>query len=213
MPSPPAPSASSPGLASRSAGARTTPLGDVLWNVPHKGSSIAWEIGYRTAPRRNSATATITSTATSGRISQKEWPNPLDYTIGKSNPVTDWNYAQTPYVQGAQVSPWKWRIHFKLASVPPTGNATLTLAIASAQHATINIYTNDEPKPLATVKPSIQGGNALLRESIHAKYCVEYVPIPVANLKTGDNILTLEFPAARGADAHVMYDYVNLEMP
>jgi rhamnogalacturonan endolyase len=190
-----------------------TPLGDVLWNVPHKGSSIAWEIGI---PDRTAKEFRHGDDYFHGYVWQnfsKEWPNPLDYTIGKSNPVTDWNYAQTPYVQGAQVSPWKWRIHFKLASVPPTGNATLTLAIASAQHATINIYTNDEPKPLATVKPSIQGGNALLRESIHAKYCVEYVPIPVANLKTGDNILTLEFPAARGADAHVMYDYVNLEMP
>jgi rhamnogalacturonan endolyase len=189
------------------------PLGDVTWNVPHKGTSIAWEIGVpdRTAKEFRHGTDYF-----HGYVWQSfgnEWPNPLDYTIGKSNPATDWNYAQTPYRQGTKVSPWKWRIHFKLSSVPASGNAWLTLAIASAQHASINVYANDEPAPLATVRPSIQGGNALLRESIHAKYCVEYVPIPVGKLKVGDNTITLEFPAGHGADAHVMYDYVDLEMP
>jgi rhamnogalacturonan endolyase len=190
-----------------------TPLGDVTWDVPHKGSSIAWEIGV---PDRTAKEFRHGNDYFHGYVWQnfsKEWPNPLDYTIGKSNPATDWNYAQTAYVQGTQISPWKWRIHFTLGSVPSAGDATLTLAIASAQRASINVYANDESRPLATVKPSIQGGNALLRESIHAKYCVEYVPIPVGNLKTGDNTITLEFPATRSADAHVMYDYVNLEMP
>jgi rhamnogalacturonan endolyase len=189
-----------------------TPLGAVTWNVPHKGSSIAWEIGV---PDRTASKFRHGNDYFHGYVWQnfsKEWPNPLDYTIGKSNPATDWNYAQTAYVQGTQISPWKWRIHFTLAAVPAAGDATLTLAIASAQHASINVYANDESKPVATVKPSIQGGNALLRESIHAKYCVEYVPIPVGKLKPGGNTITLEFPAARGADAHVMYDYLNLEM-
>jgi rhamnogalacturonan endolyase len=142
-----------------------------------------------------------------------EWPNPLEYTIGKSNPARDWNYAQTSYVQGTTTSPWKWRIHFKLDTAPQAGNATLTLAIASAQRATINVYANDEAHTVAVVHPAVQGGNALLRESIHAKYCVEYVSIPVGKLQPGDNTITLEFPASRAADAHVMYDYVNLELP
>jgi len=190
-----------------------TPLGDITWNVPHKGSSIAWEIGVpdRTAKEFRHGTDYFHGYVWQNFAS--EWPNPLDYTIGKSNPATDWNYAQTSYRQGDQVFPWKWRIHFTLPSVPQAGNATLTLAIASAQRASINVYANDESQVLAKVNPSVQGGNALLRESIHAKYCVEYVPIPVGKLKTGQNTITLEFPASRGADAHVMYDYVNLEMP
>jgi rhamnogalacturonan endolyase len=190
-----------------------TPLGDITWNVPHKGSSIAWEIGV---PDRTAKEFRHGNDYFHGYVWQnfsKEWPNPLDYTIGKSNPATDWNYAQTAYVQGTQVSPWTWRIHFKLDNVPASGNATLTLAIASAQHASIGVFANGETTPVATVRPSIQGGNALLRENIHAKYCVEYVPIPVSKLKAGDNMIALVFPAARGADAHVMYDYLDLEMP
>jgi rhamnogalacturonan endolyase len=72
---------------------------------------------------------------------------------------------------------------------------------------------NDDSKALATVTPSVQGGNALLREGIHAKYCVEYVSIPAENLKAGENIIMLIFPATRAADAHVMYDYLSLELP
>jgi rhamnogalacturonan endolyase len=72
---------------------------------------------------------------------------------------------------------------------------------------------NDDSKVLATVTPSVQGGNALLREGIHAKYCVEYVSIPAENLKSGENIITLTLKGARSADAHVMYDYLNLELP
>ena len=190
-----------------------TRLGDVTWDVPHKGSSIAWEIGV---PDRTAKEFRHGKDYFHGYVWENfatEWPNPLDYTIGKSNPAMDWNYAQTPYRKDGQVSPWKWRIHFKLASVPASGNATLTLAIASAQRASINVYINGEGKQMATVRPAIQGGNALLRESIHAKYCVEYVAIPVGKLKAGEDVITLEFPASRGEDAHVMYDYVSLEMP
>jgi rhamnogalacturonan endolyase len=87
------------------------------------------------------------------------------------------------------------------------------MAIASAQRARIDVCVNDDNKVLAAVTPSIQGGNALLREGIHAKYCVEYVSIPAENLKTGENVITLNLPGARSDDAHVMYDYLNLEMP
>jgi rhamnogalacturonan endolyase len=188
-------------------------LGSVTWTVPHKGSRIAWEIGV---PDRTAAEFRHGTDYFHGYVWQNfstEWPNPLDYTIGKSNPATGWNYAQTSYVQDTKISPWKWRIHFTLDSVPKSGNATLTLAIASAQRAHIFVCANDDTKPLATVTPEVQGGDALLREGIHAKYCVDYVSIPVGRLKTGENIVTLEFPATRARDAHVMYDYVNLELP
>ena len=63
------------------------------------------------------------------------------------------------------------------------------------------------------MKPSADGGNALLREAIHAKYCVEYATIPVAKLHTGDNIITLVETGTAGPGQHVMYDAVSLELP
>jgi rhamnogalacturonan endolyase len=192
---------------------QTVALGDLVWNVPHKGTKLAWEIGVpdRTAKEFRHGTDYFR-----GYVWQdfpKELKNPLEYTVGKSNPAVDWNFAQCRYMVGDKPEAWKWRVHFNLTSKPALGNATLTLAIASAQRASINVYVNNEAQPLAKVTPAVQGGNALLRESIHAKYCVEYVSFPVSKLVTGANTVTLEFPASNSADAHVMYDSVSLELP
>ncbi len=65
---------------------------------------------------------------------------------------------------------------------------------------------------MTTITPTVQGGDALLRESIHAKYCVEYATIPTGRLHAGNNTISLVVPAD-SADAHVMYDYLNLELP
>ena len=67
-----------------------------------------------------------------------EVPNPLEFTVGRSDPAKDWFYAQTRHAKdGAKgegkadaFEPAKWRIHFNLDR-PPTGDATLTLAFTS----------------------------------------------------------------------------------
>ncbi len=190
-----------------------TALGDLVWNVPHKGSQIAWEIGVpdRTAKEFRHGTDYF-----HGYVWAKipnEFSNPLDYYVGKSNWHTDWNYAQTRYaLAGINTEAWRWRIHFNLDRVP-AGSATLTLAIASAYEARIEIYVNNDRRPFTSVSPSVSGGDALLREGIHAKYCVEYVSIPAAKLKAGENIITLAIPENGGTANHVMYDYLNLELP
>jgi len=193
---------------------QTNQLGEVVWNVPHPGRSLAWEIGV---PDRTAREYRHGTNYFHGYLWDKfgnEFSNPLDYVVGRSDWATDWNYAQAQYRTDGKpaAAPWKWRIHFNLTNVPP-GTATLTLAIASAQRARISVFVNGEAKPFAQVSPSVQGGDALLREGIHAKYCVEYLAIPTSRLKLGENILTLALERAISADAHVMYDYLNLELP
>lgn len=191
---------------------KTTALGDVVWNVPHKGKSIAWEIGI---PDRSAKDFRHGDDYFHGYVwqnFQNEFANPLEYTVGKSDWSKDWNYVQSWYQVGDNRVPWKWRIHFNLAKVPP-GDATMTFAIASAHgRARINVYVNDESKPFGVVTPSIQGGNAMLRESIHAKYCVEYLTVPTSRLVAGANTITLE-QSNTNTQSHVMYDYLNLELP
>jgi len=186
-------------------------LGSLTWNVPHKGKTIAWEIGV---PDRTAKEFRHGDDYFHGYVWQnftKEWPNPLEYTVGKSDWAKDWNYAQSRIMDGDKPVAHRWRIHFNLDRAP-AGDATLTLAIASAQRARINITVNDAGKAIECT-PAVQGGNALLRESIHAKYCVEYVPIPAAKLHAGENVIELSLANVSGADAHVMYDYLNLELP
>lgn len=191
---------------------RTTALDDVTWRVPHPGSSLAWEIGV---PDRTAKEFWHGSTdyyeAFLWEQFPNEFPNPLEYTVGVSDWTTDWNYAHGGYPTDG--SPWKWRINFNLSSVPDSGNATLTLAWAGTDHARMDVYVNDESRTLASFYPSVGGGNALIREGIHAKYGVDYVTIPVSRLQVGVNTITLVQGRSAARGDHVMYDYISLEMP
>ena len=191
---------------------QTTALGELTWSVPHQGARIAWEIGV---PDRTAKEFRHGKDYFHGYVwanLPQEFPNPLDYYVGKSDWPTDWNYAQTRYAAvGKNAEAWRWRIHFYLDHAPMEA-ATLTLAIASANRARIDVYVNNERRPLTSVSPAVAGGNALLREGIHAKYCVEYVSLPAGKLQAGENIISLSVPETSGAASHVMYDYLNLEL-
>ncbi len=191
---------------------KATELGELVWNVAHRGNRIAWEIGV---PDRTARKFRHGNDYFQGYLwtnFAREFANPLEYVIGKSTPAKDWNYAQARYTQGDSPIPHAWRIHFDLPAVP-NGSAVLTLAIASADRARIRVFVNGGRRPLTEVTPAVQGGNALLREGIHAKYCVEYVTIPADRLKTGENTITLVLANVHDASAHVMYDYLSLELP
>ena len=185
---------------------QTTSLGDVVWTLFHPGNSIAWEIGI---PDRNSTEFRHGNDYFEPFLYQQfaaEFSGPLEYTIGVSDWSTDWNYAQTQSIEAGMN--WKWRINFNLDRVPD-GNATLTIAFAGSDHARTEVYVNDESHAMASFYPSDSGGNALIREGSHAKYSVSYVTVPPALLNLGANTITL----VQGSSGHVMYDYLNLEMP
>jgi len=193
----------------------TTALGDVVWTVAHPGLSIAWEIGV---PDRRTEEFAEGSTnyyvPYEYQTLYKKFPNPLTYTVGSSLPSLDFPYVQSALWQpnGTPVA-WPWHINFTLSNLPTTGNATLTLAFAAAHAASVNVYVNDDTTVFAHLIPSVTGGNGLLREVNHTKYCVEYVTIPVTALKNGANTITLVQPSIASDSSHVMYDYINLELP
>ena len=85
------------------------------------------------------------------------------------------------------------------------------LAWASADQARVSVEVNG--KSVASVTPPESDGNALLRESIHAKYSYTNVDFPVSALKKGNNTVTLTQTRNNGPACHVMYDYVALELP
>jgi rhamnogalacturonan endolyase len=185
---------------------------DVVWEVPRKGRSIAWEIGVPDRTAKEFRHGTDYFHGYVWTHFHEEFKNPLDYTVGKSDWSKDWNFAQSWYQVGEKRVPWRWCIHFDLTTVPH-GDATMTIAIAAAtEGARINVYVNDDGKVFSTVTPSVRGGNAMLRESIHSKYCVEYLTIPTSRLKQGANTIALE-QVKTDAKSHVMYDYLNLELP
>ena len=193
----------------------TNDLGELTWRVPHRGARLAWEIGV---PDRTAKEFRHGDDYFQPYMWEKfagEMANPLEYTVGVSDWSRDWNYVQCGYLKDGKWSPWKWRIHFNLTNAPANGDATLTLAYASSYYGRTEVYVNDETRMLCLVHPSVDGGNALIREGIHAKYCVEQVPVPLSLLKPGTNTITLVQGANRFDRPffHVMYDYLSLELP
>jgi rhamnogalacturonan endolyase len=190
----------------------TTSLGNVTWNVVHPGSSIAWEIGV---PDRTAAEFRHGNDYFQAFLYDNfsaELPNPIIYDVATSDWTTDWNYVQSAYVQDGVNNPWPWQINFDLPSVPSSGNATLTLAWASADQDAIQVFVNSDAV-FKDFYPSVSGGNALVREGIHAKYGVDYISIPVSQLQQGPNTITLLERRVSGIASHVMYDYISLELP
>lgn len=196
----------------------TNALGYLTWTNPHPGGQIAWEIGI---PDRSAAEFRhgtnywypyLWTTYTN------DFPNPLTYNVGTSNWTNDWNYAQPGYLTGTNTwSQWKWRINFTLTNLPTTGSATMNFGIASIYYGAVDVYVNDESTMLGELAVTIAGGgaggNALIREGIHAKYGTGQMTVPLTSLRVGTNTITLVQRSVNGGFNHVMYDYVNLELP
>jgi rhamnogalacturonan endolyase len=194
---------------------QTQNIGNQTWNIPRDKGKLIWEIGI---PDR---------TAREFKFGKKYWnsfmwetyspalPNPLVYTVGSSDWHTDWNYVQSAYWnKDGSFSTWPWKINFKLDKLPASGYATLTFAFASVDRGRLTTYVNDESAPFDTFTPTLDvGGNALVRQGIHAKYSTYVLKVPVAKLKVGDNSIMLITNRGSNRTDHIMYDYISMECP
>ncbi|MFO1487561.1 MAG: polysaccharide lyase family protein [Verrucomicrobiota bacterium] len=194
----------------------TNSLGNLTWNIPRTGGFLLWEVGV---PNR---TATDYRHGTNDYYEGFIWntfggefSNPLEYNIGASDWSKDLNYVHNSYVVNGVRNQWKWRLNFLLSSVPASGNATLNFAFASSQGASLNVYVNNEASAFTTITPAAPpaGGNALIRQGIHAKYFTQSVSIPVSNLRAGTNTVSLIMTSTGNDANHFMYDAINLELP
>lgn len=193
---------------------QTLNIGDVKWNIPRDKGKLIWEIGI---PDR---------TAREFKFGKQYWnsfmwetyspalPNPLVYTVGKSDWHNDWNYVSSAYWNAdGSFSPWPWKINFKLDKLPASGVATLTFAFASVDRGRLTTYVNDETTPFDSFTPTLNtGGNALVRQGIHAKYSTYMLSIPVSKLKVGDNSIMLITNRGSNRTDHIMYDYLSFEL-
>ncbi|MEX1116175.1 MAG: polysaccharide lyase family protein [Akkermansiaceae bacterium] len=193
----------------------TNAQGNIAWNVVHPGTSIAWEIGVPDRTAKEFKHGNDYFTPFLWDVYPNEFPNPLVYNVGTSNPATDWNYVHSNYkgATAGTTTGWNWDVNFNLPAVPRSGNATLTVAFAGAQYARLFLYLNGETTSFTRLSPTIQGGNTLLRQGIHAKYSYVDVAIPVSRLRLGSNTFRFAYGGDPGFSSHVMYDYLRLELP
>lgn len=192
----------------------TNNLGNVIWTIPRNNGNLIWEIGI---PDRTSAEFKFGDfDYCEGYVQEKfasTFTNPIEYDVASKNWATALPYVHSSYFNtNSTMSGWKWRLNFVLpVSIPTTGNAKLTIAYASSDHAQQWIYVNNEAITPINYYPPIGGGNAFLRQSHHAKYGIQVVDIPWNKLKIGANTITLLMPSTSYFGNHVMYDYISLE--
>lgn len=112
----------------RVAAGQKTELGDLTW-IPGRHGKQLWEIGI---PNRSAEEFRHGDHYWQWGLYElypKEFPNGVDFTIGKSDWKRDWNFAQPPVPDGkGRWAKPTWRIRFEMDG-EAKGAATLRLAI------------------------------------------------------------------------------------
>lgn len=193
----------------------TNNLGTVEWTIARPNGTLLWEIGV---PDRTAAEYKFGDFDYCEGFVQKKFdstfPNPIVYNVADKNWATVLPYVHSKYynADGTINGNWAWKIYFDLPTgMPTTGNAKLTIAYASSDHAQQWIYVNTESGSPIAFYPPLGGGNAFLRQSNHAKYATTVVDIPMSKLHSGTNFIQLLMPSNSGDVSHIMYDYIGFE--
>jgi rhamnogalacturonan endolyase len=137
----------------------------------------------------------------------EEFPGGVDYLIGHSTERRDWHYVQYKKVGGVEQP--DWTVRFDLDSPPPVAaTATLTVALAAAQRASLTVTVNGEALPAWTI-PAEDSSSVAYRSAASGLYLLRELVFPAEALRQGANAIT--FRLGSGSD-NVLYDAIRLEI-
>ncbi len=216
---------------------RTTDTGTLTWAAQTHGQ-VLWQLGTfdrKAGEFRNGDDAR--GYQMFARY-PAQFPNDVDFTIGRSDPAKDWNYAQWSWY--AKIPAWHLRFDARAPTGNPvTGKAILTIGVASAQPAKgklthiVVALNGQEIGKIELPKTGTAGYRGGVQDS---PYNIVILTFDASLLKAGANDLTFQhadaepFPpasayapdpnAADDDDAapgtkgpgQVMYDAIRLEV-
>jgi rhamnogalacturonan endolyase len=196
----------------------TTALGSVNW-TPSRQAPTIWEIG--TPDRTSKEFKHGTDYWVQGSYPDPKWanfmrytdefPNEVNYTIGTSNPATDWNYVQ-PYniVGAAQTVAPEWKVNFSLTTVTTIGStASIYVAAASFFAGPLIVKVNGTNITTPTTGISFpNSSNATIRMANHGTFSDLRFNFPASLLVAGANQITF---TNRRVAGDIQYDYLRLE--
>ncbi len=197
-------------------------LGDVVW-IPTRTAPTVWEIGVpdRTASEyfhgKDWWTSNTFPSTHWGKFMDypDEFPNGIDFTIGKSNVATDWNFVMDFNKSISSASP-VWKVNFNLANVPKVGNrnSALYVAVAAAFTSALIVKVNGTLITSATGIIPANSSNAKIRKGIHGAFADLRLLFNGNLLKAGTNLVEFSIRTAGGANSgDIMFDYLRLEAP
>lgn len=136
----------------------------------------------------------------------KDFPDDVNFIIGKSDTRKDWNYCQCP--RADRPAGTAWTVRFELPDAPQ-GKASLRLAIAAASvRGGVQIAINDTP---AGSTGPLMDTATIRRDGIRGYWTERSVSFDAALLKPGPNTLKLTIPGGNAMNG-VEWDYLRLEV-
>ncbi len=135
----------------------------------------------------------------------KDFPNDVNFVIGRSDYHRDWNYAQCPRPDRPDGTTWS--VTFDLPAAPH-GKATLRLGLAATDARSIRVTVNGQPA--GTVGP-LMSTATVRRDGIRGYWTERDVPFDAALMRAGTNVLKLTIPPGNPMNA-IEYDYLRLEL-
>ncbi len=196
---------------------QTTELGALVWRPVTHGRQL-WQIG-----RADRSTAEFKGGDDCRHYDNfiryaADFPNDVNFVIGKSKEREDWNFAQW----GWYCKNPAWTIQFDLARAL-AGKATLTLGIAAAnppEHSRLRVKVNGRLVGDVALRKS--GAAGYRSGGQDSDYQLVYLPFDAQFLCVGLNRITLEHTKAipfadpdnarPGRIGYVMYDALRLEV-
>jgi rhamnogalacturonan endolyase len=187
---------------------KTTELGELTWTPVRFGRQL-WDIGI---PDRSAAEFRHGDHYWQWglyNLYPEEFPNDVDFVIGKSDYRHDWNYAQPPRPNGK--GGWTnttWRIRFNMDQ-ESKGIATLRLAICGARGGPVDVTLNGQSIGSTGELPE---SGVMHRDGIRSDSLTERdLKFDAALLKPGENVIALTKQVRTWTDG-VLYDYLRLEL-
>ena len=182
--------------------------GEYRWK-PERAGPTLWEIGI---PHRSAAEF---------RNGDRYWnwgnylkfktdfPNGVDYTVGKSDWKKDWHVCQPlDLTKDCEVlGSSTWKVRFPLDAVPPNGARLRIAFCGSREGSRLTLLLNDSQIGTTWAMPE---DGTMHRDSHRGMWFERTVEIPAARLKTGENILQFRLSGSVWHQG-LLYDYLRME--
>ncbi|MCR4859545.1 MAG: hypothetical protein K5910_02650 [Bacteroidales bacterium] len=199
----------------------TLDLGTLSWKPRREGRQV-FEIGV---PNRNGAEFALGREFRDPEVVLKyarQFPKDVTYTVGASNPLTDWPYLHVPHNTSpdVQVLPFfglrgsgratPYRIRFQLDRTPAAGStATLRLAICGTAAPRLDVSIGG--RNIGPVELQQTRDGVITRHGSHGIWYETELRFEGRRLHKGWNELTLTIPAG-SLNSGILYDYLRLEL-
>ena len=141
----------------------------------------------------------------------KDFPNDVNFVIGKSDYRKDWNLMQIPRARDdtgkGRGDETTWTVSFDLTK-GPVGKATLRVSFAGTEAKSLTLKMNDQQIGVLTDLPNT---SVIHRDSIRGFWQEKAVAFDASLMTPGTNVLKLIVPAGNVMNG-IEYDYLRLEL-